>query len=212
MNITKYGHACLLVNDGQNKLMIDPGDFTDLPNDLSGIGVLIVSEEHYDHFDVANIKKVIEQNPQVIIFSTTTVADKLKDEDIDCQAINGQQTVTEHGFTIKLTEGDHAIVYGQSPCKVLTVQVNNFLYYPSDSFIPTTDKVKILALPTSGPWHKISEAIDMMKQISCEFVLASHNGLHSDDGNKVANFFLQTHSNNHSKEFIFLNDGESRDF
>jgi len=212
MKITKYGHACLFLDNGANKLVIDPGDFTDLPENLEDITVVVVSEEHYDHFDASNIKKILEQSPEAKIFSTKAVAAKLAEENVVCQAVGGEELVDKDGFKIKLSVGDHAVVYGQSPCQVLTITVGDFLYYPSDSFIPTDQKVRILALPTSGPWHKISEAIDLMKATDSEMVLATHNGLHSENGNKVANFFIDMHTKDQQREFVYLKDGESKEF
>jgi L-ascorbate metabolism protein UlaG (beta-lactamase superfamily) len=212
MNLTKYGHACLFIGEDNNKLVIDPGDFTELPKDLKNISVLIVSEEHYDHFGPKNIRKIVEQSPEAKIFSTVVVSDKLNEEGIECHAVDGEETFEESGYKIKLSEGDHAVVYGSSPCRVLTVTINDFLYYPSDSFIGTKDKVKVLALPTSGPWHKLSEAIDLMKATDAEFVIATHNGLHNEAGNDVANRFIDMHSKDPEKEFVYLSDGESRDF
>lgn len=212
MNITKYGHACLFIDNGNSRLVIDPGDFTDLPQDLKNVSVIVVTEEHYDHFDPSNIKKILEQSPDAKIYSTANVAEQLNNESISAQSISSQEVVDYEGKKIKLTEGDHAVVYGQSPCKVLTVTVGDFLYYPSDSFIETKDKVKILALPTSGPWHKLSEAIDLMKSTNCEIIIATHNGLNSQDGNKVSSHFLNLHSKEPVKNFIYLEDGQSQDF
>ncbi len=212
MKVSKYGHACLFIDDGNSVLVIDPGDFTDLPEDLKNISILVVTEDHYDHFDPSNIKKILEQSPDAKIYSTKAVAEALKTERIVCNAVEHEKVISEGGFEVKLSENDHAVVYGSSPNRVLTVTVGDFLYYPSDSFVETNDKVKILALPTSGPWFKLSEAIDLMKSTESEFVLATHNGLNNETGNEVAHRFIDMHSKDPAKEFIYLKDGESKDF
>ena len=70
MQLTKYEHACLLVRDGQQGLLVDPGKYTNLPDNLANIQTIIVSDEHTDHFDVANLRKVLAQNPEANILST----------------------------------------------------------------------------------------------------------------------------------------------
>lgn len=210
MKITKYGHACLFIDNGRERLVIDPGGFTDLPADLSSIRTVVVSEEHGDHYNAANLKKILEQSPKAMIFSTKAVAGLLKDQPVPCQAIEGVQTVDQDGFVITLREGAHAPVHGKSPCRVVTVQVGDFLYYPSDSFITTSAKVKVLALPSSGPWYKLTEAIDFANVTNCSFLLATHDGLTNQAGSTVNSNFIKDHVS--GKELVLLKPGESKDF
>lgn len=212
MKITKFGHACLIIENENSKLVIDPGEFTQLLPELTNVSVLVITDEHFDHFNPDNVKKIIEQSPDVQVYSTRVVAGKLAEQKIDCHAVEDSLEIDNGGFKVSLNEVDHAVVYGVSPCRVLTIRVDDFLYYPSDSFEETNAKVKVLALPTSGPWFKLSEAIDLMKATDSEYILATHNSLNSNEGNEVANRFIDTHSNEPPREFVFLNEGESRDF
>ncbi len=51
MKLTKYEHACVfLENDDGDKVVIDPGIFTNLPGDLSRIVAIVITHEHPDHF------------------------------------------------------------------------------------------------------------------------------------------------------------------
>ncbi len=210
MKITKYGHACLLVEDDNRRLMIDPGSLTKLPAKLDNVAVVIVSDEHYDHFSIDNLKAILDQSPDVHIYTTAVVADHLTANNINCQAIVGHQVIDSGGFKLDLNEVDHAIVHGSSPCRVLTVKVDDWLYYASDSFVPTTAKVKVLAIPTSGPWFKTTTAIDYANAITAEYLIATHNGLNSDIGNQVIHNSMVSHIKN--KQFVYLVDGESHQF
>lgn len=212
MKVTKFEHACLVLDNGTSRLVIDPGSFTNLPEDLSNISCVIVTEEHVDHYNLENIQKVLSQSPDAQLFSTATVAGQLKEAGVDCETISGSKDVSVGGFLIAFSEGDHAIVYGKSPCRVLTVKVDDFLYYPSDSYIPTDETVQVLALPTCGPWHKISEAVDFANKINSKQILVTHNGLYNDIGNTVANSFITNNLADKEREYIFLAVGDSRDF
>ncbi len=74
MKITKYGHACLLIQLADQKLLVDPGSFTTLPDNLPSIDLVIVTEEHYDHFNLDNLQKIKQQNPDCPMVSTVAVA------------------------------------------------------------------------------------------------------------------------------------------
>lgn len=208
MKLTKYEHACLILDNGTSRLVIDPGCFTNLPSDLSGVGCLVVTEEHVDHFDLNNVRKLIEQNPNLKIFTTKSVNTQLSKDGVDSVGIEGKAVVKEAGYTLSFYETDHAPVYQKSPCRSLSTKVDDYLYYPSDSYNSITDKVEILALPTSGPWHKIEEAIDFANSIRSQKILVTHNGLYNDDGNAVANNFIKTNLSDSSREFLYLKPGE----
>jgi L-ascorbate metabolism protein UlaG (beta-lactamase superfamily) len=209
MKITKYGHACLLLADNNHKLIIDPGSFTDLPDDLGGIETIIVTEEHYDHFKLENIQRIFTQNPSAKMYTTQSVCDQLAKERIEATVVTGKQTLPVSGFTVSFYETDHAMVYGASPCKSLSVKVNDALYYPSDSYQTIEDEVEVLALPTSGPWFKVEHGVDFMNAIKSKKIIATHNALNSEQGDNVTHHFLETHRQDPTRELIYLQPGES---
>ena len=214
MKLTKYTHSCLCIESdtSHQKLIIDPGSLTTLPESLIDVAVIVVGEEHFDHFSADNITSLLSKNPTARVFSTPTVAESLKKIGIACQAITGNYEEVVGDFQLSLALSDHAPVYGASPCKVLAITVNDFLYCPSDSYTLTTKKIQVLALPTSGPWHKLSEAIDFANAIDSHYIVPTHNGLYNEIGNRVANDSIRGNLNNQDREWVYLKDGESKDF
>lgn len=209
MKLTKYGHACLLLEKDGTNLLIDPGSFTELPNNLPKIDFVVVTEEHYDHFNPGNLETVARNNPDVQIYTTAAVQEKLKDTELHVHTVAGDQAVTLGTFEIAFSETDHAVVYQKSPCKSLTVTVDNdVLYYPSDSYKTIGTSVKVLALPTSGPWFKVSECIEFANTVDSETVIPTHNGLNSDNGHKVTHNFV-VNNIDPERTFTYLQVGES---
>lgn len=209
MKLTKYEHACLILDNGQSRLIIDPGCFTKLPEDLGGIEILVITEEHVDHYDLANVRAILDANHKVKIYTTTAVAALLSEEGITSQAISGQQNLHEKSYQLSFYEVPHAAVYRKSPCQSLSIKVDDYLFYPSDSYNTIDDEVEILALPTSGPWHKLEEAIDLANSVNSSKILATHNGLYNDDGQMVANNFITANIADDKREYIYLKPGES---
>lgn len=207
--LIKYEHACLILERGGEKLVIDPGCFTQLPKDMSDVLCLIITEEHVDHFDIENVKAILSQNAKVSIFTTKAVHDKLVENGIDSTAIEGEQSIECAGYNLTFYETDHAITYKVSPCKSLALKIDDLLYYPSDSYRVIDESVRILALPTSGPWHKICESIEFANAIKSERILVTHNGLYNADGNSVANHFVQMNLADQDREYIFLEPGQT---
>lgn len=208
MKVTKYTHACLILEDGNSRIVIDPGSFTELPDKLSDIVGVIVTEEHYDHFDPEKLKLILQQSPNAMIYTTQNVSDELAKSNIQATAVSGRQTLQIQNFTLTFFETDHAPVYQVSPCKSLSVKINDYLYYPSDSYQTIGEEVYILALPTSGPWYKVSESIDFANSIKSKVVIVTHDAINSEIGNGVTNKFLESHLSN-DRRFIHLKPGES---
>lgn len=209
MKLTKYEHACLILDNGTSKLVIDPGCFTKLPENLTGVSCLVITEEHVDHFDIDNVQKVLDQNLELKILTTQAVNVQLSEVGISSSVIEGEQTVEEGGYNLSFYETPHAPVYKTSPCRSLSVKVDDYLFYPSDSYNVIKDEVEILALPTSGPWHKLEEAIDFANSINSQKMLVTHNALYSDEGQMVANNFIKANIADKSQEYIYLKPGES---
>lgn len=187
MKLTKYGHACVFLEKENEILVIDPGCFTKLPSEIpSIITCMIITEEHTDHFDIHNVQLILAQNPTVSIYTTAAVNQRLSVSDIQSHVVSSASTITIGNFKMTLTEIDHAPVYKNSPCKSLTVLIDDKVYYPSDSYQTIPNEVELLALPISGPWYKISESINFANQIKSSRILVTHNALNSDSGDDVA--------------------------
>lgn len=211
MQLTKYDHACLLIDSDSRRLLIDPGSYTNLPDGLAGIGAIVVTHEHFDHLDVPNLRRVLEQSPEAKIFSTEHVAASLKEEGLDCQAVTGQSTETAAGFQLHFKEVDHSIIYGVSSCRNLCIGVDDFLYYPGDSFAHDDRRYQVLALPASGPWFNMAEAIDMAKGFDGKYIFASHDIHASSMGYDSFYSWVGRHIGD-GPEMIRLAVGESRSF
>lgn len=210
MKITKYGHACLFVENNGQTLVVDPGCFTKLPDSIpNNVTSVVITEEHGDHFDLPNLKQILEANPSAAVFTTTAVHEALNEVGIDSITITGGATKELGAFTLHFTETPHAPVHIDSPCNSLAIQIDDAIYYPSDSYMITPNEVKILALPTSGPWYKITESIDFVNGINSRKILPTHNALNSEAGNKVAENHIKSRLKDSSREWINLADGES---
>ena len=211
MLLEKLEHASILLRKNQKGLIIDPGKYTLLPAQIKDITTIIVSDEHYDHFHPANLKRLLQENAAAQIFATENVAQSLRDEGLPAQAIRGVQEFEHGGFRLRLAEGDHAVVYGPSPCKIITVSVDDFLYYPSDSFLATEKAPQVLALPIGGPWFNMTEAIDLAKKIDSAYVLPTHDFHLSEEGRQTHNRFVAGNISS-DRQFLYLKSGQTKEF
>ena len=82
MKITKYEHACLLIEELDQQLVIDPGMFAiSLPSDLSDVTAVVLTHEHADHLDKERLKGILDANPGLTIFAPSDVLAQLEEFD-----------------------------------------------------------------------------------------------------------------------------------
>jgi L-ascorbate metabolism protein UlaG (beta-lactamase superfamily) len=151
MKITKYGHACLLVEENGKKLLIDPGSYTfdkDVTPELVGpVDVIIITHHHADHMDAGAIKQFLNMRPAAVIGSQQ-IRNDLETEGIEAVTLEpGPQQVA--GFTVEAIEAAHEPIPGPTP-ENYAYLINGVVLHPGDSYdisrLP--QGIKVLALPT----------------------------------------------------------------
>lgn len=176
MKITKFGHSCLLVEEGSAKILLDPGSYSTLP-ELTGLDAIVITHAHDDHADMSTIKTLLKTNPLVPIFTNGEVEEKLAKENITCTLVEDGQQAAAAGVTIEGYGVDHAIIHPDFPrAKNTCYMIAGRLFHPGDSLYVPNVPVEILALPVIAPWSKISETIDYIKVVKPKCTFAIHDG------------------------------------
>src|SRR3989344_9294140 len=110
MQITKFVHSCLLIEEDSKKILIDPGNYSEESlgvNSLNGLDYLLITHEHPDHMYLPLIKKTLEKSPEVKIISNPSVAGILGNE--------GIKVSTDGDKFIKLEEVPHEKIWMGKP-------------------------------------------------------------------------------------------------
>lgn len=210
MNITRLQHATQIIEEGGARLVIDPGVFTTLPDDLSDIVGVVVTHEHGDHCAPELIGAVLDSNPGIRIHGPQGVADTFPD--LDVSVVHQDDRVTVGPFGLQFLGGVHATIHESIPLvDNLGVLVNESFYYGGDAlFVPMQD-IDVLAVPSSGPWLKLGEAMDYVLAIEPQRTFLVHDMVNSSFGNSMANARLSWATEQVGGHFIDLNPGESLD-
>lgn len=177
MKIKKLGHSCLLIEDGEGKLLTDPGNMSTLQNKVTGVTVILISHEHADHLHTESLKQVIANNPNAEIFTNHSVGKILKKEDIRFTLLENRQKKIVSGFLIEGIGEKHAEILPDLPLVQNTgFLINEKLFFPGDSLQNPNRDIDTLALPICAPWLKMSEAIDFAIEVSPARAFPIHDG------------------------------------
>lgn len=182
MRITKFGHACLLVEDTGLRLLIDPGIYSTDVEELKELTDVWITHEHSDHFDDQKLLVILKQNPNARVITNqnvTKLITELKPE------FHGriQDTTTLESSVLQSTGEFHAPLHASIPPIPNTgVIVNNRFFYPGDNLVVPKYPIEILALPVAGPWLKLSDATDYAIRVKPNICFPVHDGILKQTG------------------------------
>ncbi len=208
MKLTKYGHACVVLEEQGKKLIIDPGEFTADFGDVDNVAAVVVTHVHGDHLHAANLDKTVAANPDVKVFTTAEVANKWGNQ--RAQTVKSGDEQTAGSFALRFYGELHNAVHPDWPQNQNTgVLVNDTFYYPGDSFVKPDRDVKVLAVPASAPWLKTGESIDFVRDIHPELFFRTHDGLHNQNGLATTDHWFNQASEKFGSKYQALNAGDS---
>ncbi|WP_349899394.1 MBL fold metallo-hydrolase [Parafrigoribacterium soli] len=186
MRLTKLEHACLLLEEAGNTLIIDPGSFTTPLVGTSNVAAVVITHEHADHWTADQLSRIIERNPDVRLFGPAGVAAAASDFDITVVQ-NGDEIEVEP-FSLKFFGEKHAVIHRSLPIvDNVGVLVNGVLYYAGDSFTIPDATVDTLAVPAGAPWLKISETMDYVEAVKPRRSFPTHEMVLSVAGKTMSN-------------------------
>lgn len=181
MKLTKYEHACFVVEKDDKSIVVDPGELTSdltIPHNVSAV---VITHQHPDHFDPTHIAAIVADNPKALIIGPADVVKQLGG--YETRAVKGGDNFTVEGIELEFFGDTHQPVHAARPVvQNVGVLIDERVYYPGDSFTVPEKSVDVLALPIGAPWLKLSEAIDFMIAVSPRFAFPTHDGVLSRDG------------------------------
>lgn len=179
MDLTHLGHACLLVESGGTRLLIDPGTMSSFEEvrDLAGV---LVTHQHADHLDPARIGALLAANPDAHVLVDEDTAATVAGLPERTRVVRPGDRVTVGGTHVDVVGGRHAAVYGDVPgCSNVGYLVDGLLH-PGDSFVVPDREVDILAVAVDGPWLKLAEAVGHVRAVSPRVAVPIHEGETTD--------------------------------
>jgi L-ascorbate metabolism protein UlaG (beta-lactamase superfamily) len=210
MRVTKREHACLILDDEGQQLVIDPGNQTG-PVSAPGLVAIVITHEHADHWDAEHLATLRAANPNVPIYGPAGVAAAA--EDFDITVVAAGERVTAGPFRLRFFGGEHAEIHRSIPLvDNLGVLVNERIYYPGDSYATPDVPVELLAVPAGAPWLKIGEVMDFVTAVAPKMTFAVHDAPLSPMGLNLAHARIQSSVEAVGGEHHRLSPGDAIEF
>ncbi len=179
MKLTKFNHACLVLEKNGTTLIIDPGVFSHdfiMPKKVDAV---IITHEHPDHLDPKLVSAILKSHPKASIIAHESITSKFADSPTQAASLGQEYTVGS--FTLQFFGGTHATIEESLPVPPnLGVLVDETFYYPGDSFTIPTKLVTILA-----PWLKFDLTVHFLEAINPQLAFPTHDAILSVDGQQL---------------------------
>jgi L-ascorbate metabolism protein UlaG (beta-lactamase superfamily) len=200
MRVSKFIHSCLLVEEGRDKILFDPGMFSFMedqvtPDTFRDVGTIIITHNHPDHLDVAALQKIVELSGAMVITNSET-KDVLTKQGIEAMVLE-EGSYQSKDFTIRAVPASHEKILAPTLPQNTAYIINESFLNPGDSFaqLPSTVKgIKALALVVAALWTTEVTTAAFAETIAPQMVIPVHDSY-------VKSFFQKMRYDNYERYF-----------
>jgi L-ascorbate metabolism protein UlaG (beta-lactamase superfamily) len=187
MRLTHVGHACVLVEAGGARLLIDPGTFAAGWETLTGLDAVLITHTHPDHCDRDRLPALLAANPTAPVYAEPDLADELVAAGHSTHPLPSSHAVDVGDVHIAAVGGQHAVIHDDIPRVgnvglVLQAPGAPTVFHPGDSYQTVPGGIDVLAVPLNAPWSAFKETVDFVRAVAPRMAFPIHDGLLNDTG------------------------------
>ena len=184
VRITKFGHSCVRLSAGSSDVVVDPGAWSEREA-LDGVAAVLVTHEHPDHWTIDQLRAT-----DAPVFTIEAVARQVRDADPEVAervtVVRPGEELEIAGFAVRVVGEKHAVIHPElthfDNSGFLLAAEGSTVFHPGDSFTRPEQPVDVFCAPACAPWAKMSELVDLARDLAAPRTLAIHDKVYSDLG------------------------------
>lgn len=186
MQITHFGHACVLVESADIRVLIDPGGFSEDFRAVRDLDAIIVTHQHGDHLDPERLPDLVRANPAARLLCDPDSVPVLAGRGLtgELHPVEGTRI---GDLTITPVGTAHALIHDDIP-RISNVGVRlsasgePAFFHPGDALDAEPGEVDVLAFPLNAPWQRSREMTGFLRRLGIERAVPIHDALLSPRG------------------------------
>ncbi len=207
MYLVKYGHSCVRLEKGRNALVIDPGLLTLEVDALTDVDAVLITHEHFDHFDPERLRQAAARHPGLSIYTCPGVARHLADLQTPVHVVHADESADVAGFRVRAVGEKHHFSHPDvPPVDNVGFLIDDEVFHPGDAL--TDIEVPTLLVPGQAPWLTVPDMIAYIRRTAPERAYAIHDGLLNDQGLEVLDSVLRIEADRSKTDIRRLQPGE----
>ena len=112
MQLTHFGHSCLLAEFDHTRVLFDPGTFAHGFEGITGLSAILITHQHPDHVDGTRLPALLEGNPDAALYADPQTTAQLG---ATCQAVHVGDELRIGELTVRAVGGRHAVIHPEFP-------------------------------------------------------------------------------------------------
>ena len=211
MDVTKYGHACVRLTEGSDTVVIDPGGLTPEPEAWLGAQAVLITHEHFDHFDQLVLSAALAATPDLRILTCAGVAQQLDAAPRlreHVEVLKDGQSTSVGNLAVTAVGSRHNYSHPDvEPVNNIGFLINDTVLHPGDAL--TAVPAPVLLAPGQAPWLTVPELIAYLRAAQSERIYPVHDGLLNAAGLQVLDAVLESEARRAGIEIRRLAVGET---
>lgn len=201
MRITHLGHASLLLEVADARILLDPGAWSPAAQEVRDLDAVLVTHQHPDHLDQERLPDLLKANPGAQLVADPDTAKLLQDKGIDATSFAAGDTVTLGAVTVQGVGELHALIHDEIPVihntgMRVSAEGEPTFFHPGDALDAEPEGVDVLAFPLNAPWARSRDMTSFLRRLAAPHAIPVHDGLLSQAGrtlylNQAANLGSQ---------------------
>ncbi|WP_377643117.1 MBL fold metallo-hydrolase [Oryzobacter terrae] len=189
MLITHLGHACLLVEMADTRILVDPGTFADDLSEVRDLDAVLVTHQHPDHLDPDRFPALVSANPRAVVLCDPQSVEVLGRLGVEAREHAGTAS-TVGGVTVTPFGDQHALIHDDIP-RISNVGVRldaegePSFFHPGDALDADPGDVDVLAFPLQAPWQRSRDMTAFLRRLGSRHAVPVHDGLLQPRGRQL---------------------------
>ncbi|HZD68617.1 MAG TPA: MBL fold metallo-hydrolase [Actinomycetes bacterium] len=167
MRLIKFGHSCLLVEDGAARILLDPGSLSHGFEELEGLTAILYTHQHQDHLDTGRLGGLLDRSPRARVVSDEGSAKSLGEAGAEVEMVHDGDELDVGGVPVRVMGREHAVIHPDIPVVPnVGYLIGGRLFHPGDALTVPDQATEVLAVPAGAPWLKLSESVDYLREVA----------------------------------------------